>query len=103
MNEFIAAENLSAVFAATVRIPTITLWNRLEGRPRRHDFERALRAEIRDPLWLLTKQWQMGEFQGDDAGSPVFAKMHIETTRLITVSMSAGASFDRGMIFTTTR
>src|SRR5262245_10685861 len=82
MNKFITAENLSAVFAGTATIPTITLWNRLEGRPRTHDFERALRAEIRDPLWLLTKQWQMGEFQGDDAGSPVFAKMHIETTRL---------------------
>jgi hypothetical protein len=31
---------------------------------------------------MLTKQWQMGEFQGDDAGSPVFAKVHVETTRL---------------------
>lgn len=82
MNKFIAAENLAGVFAGIARIPTITLWNRLEGRPRTHEFERALRAEIRDPLWLLTKQWQMGEFQGDDAGSPVFAKMHIETTRL---------------------
>ena len=23
---------------------------------------------------MLTKQWQMGEFRGSDAGSPVFAK-----------------------------
>ncbi|MGL4622268.1 MAG: hypothetical protein ACRCZS_24950, partial [Chroococcidiopsis sp.] len=62
--------------------PTITTWNRLEGRPRTDKFDRALKAEVRDALWMLTKQWQMGEFQGDDAGSPVFAKLHLDTTRL---------------------
>src|ERR1017187_3914914 len=62
--------------------PSMTVWNRLEGRPRTANFERALRAEIRDPLWMLTKQWQMGEFQGSDAGSPVFAKVLMQTTRL---------------------
>jgi len=53
--------------------PTVGVWNRLEGRPRAKDFDRALRAEVRDPLWLLTRQWQMGEFRGSDAGSPVTA------------------------------
>lgn len=91
MNKFIATENLSSVLAGKMRIPTITLWNRLEGRPRTHDFERALRAEVRDPLWMLTKQWQMGEFQGNDAGSPVFAKVHIETTRLTKYQAAANA------------
>ncbi len=62
--------------------PGITLWNRLEGRPRADKFQRALRAEIRDPLWMLCRQWQVGEFQGDDAGSPIFTKAHMETTRL---------------------
>jgi hypothetical protein len=63
-------------------LPTITTWNRLEGRPRTTNFDRALKAEVRDALWMLTKQWQMGEFQGDDAGSPVFAKLHMDMTRL---------------------
>ena len=62
--------------------PTITLWNRLEPRPRTTDFERALKAEIRDPLWMLSKQWQMGEFQGEDAGSAILAKVHMKTTKL---------------------
>jgi hypothetical protein len=62
--------------------PTVTTWNRLEGRPRTANFDRALKAEVRDALWMLTKQWQMGEFQGDDAGSPIFAKLHLDTTRL---------------------
>jgi len=63
------------------RFPTVTVWNRLEGRPRTTSFERALRAEVRDALWMLTKQWQMGEFRGSDAGSPVFAKLQVATTR----------------------
>ena len=49
----------------------MTTWNRLEGRPRTIELERALRAEVRDALWMLTKQWQMGEFRGSDAGSPI--------------------------------
>jgi hypothetical protein len=62
--------------------PTITTYNRLEARPRTLSFDRALAAEVRDALWLLTKQWQMGEFRGSDAGSPIFAKLQIDTTRL---------------------
>ena len=30
----------------------------------------SLAARIHDPLWFLSRQWQLGEFQGDDAGSP---------------------------------
>jgi hypothetical protein len=65
--------------AVTLRLhPAITRWNRLEGRPRTHHFDRALRAEVRDALWMLSKQWQMGEFQGDDAGSPVLARVCLD-------------------------
>jgi hypothetical protein len=59
--------------------PTVALWNRLEGRPRTTEFDRALRAEVRDPLWMLARQWQLGEFSGQDAGSPVTAQYHLRT------------------------
>jgi hypothetical protein len=62
--------------------PSVTTWNRLEARPRTQSFDRALQAEVRDALWMLTKQWQLGEFRGSDAGSPVFAKLRIDTTQL---------------------
>lgn len=62
-------------------IPGITRWNRLEGRPRSVDFEQAMRAEVRDPLWNLSKQWQVGEFKGEDAGSPAGASILIDQTR----------------------
>lgn len=74
-------ENLSSVLDARTR-PTVVMWNRLEGRPRVHSFERALRAEVRDALWFLTRQWQLGEFLGDDAGAPLGVQLHLESARL---------------------
>lgn len=62
--------------------PSVTMWNRLEGRPRTQDFQRALQAEVRDALWMLSRQWQFGEFRGSDAGSPVFAKVRVDSTTL---------------------
>ncbi len=72
--------------------PAITTWNRLEARPRTQSFERALQAEVRDALWMLTRQWQMGEFRGCDAGSPVFAKLLLATTALTKYRAGAGAA-----------
>ena len=62
--------------------PVVRGWNCLEGRPRSADLERSLRAEVRDPLWFLTRQWQFGEFEGEDAGSPIDARIAYETTAL---------------------
>src|SRR5919204_2028990 len=62
--------------------PLIRSWNRLEGRPRDPDFQRSLRAEVRDPPWFLTRQWQYGEFEGEDAGSPIDARIAYETAAL---------------------
>jgi hypothetical protein len=45
---------------------------------------------VRDALWMLTRQWQLGEFRGSDAGSPVFAKILFETTRLTKYQAASG-------------
>ncbi len=74
-------KNIQEVLAKK-QYPTAVMWNRLESRPRTHHFDRALKAEVRDALWMLSKQWQMGEFKGDDAGSPVFAKVHLTSSHL---------------------
>lgn len=62
--------------------PAIRGWNQLEGRPRAAEFDRSLRAEVRDALWFLTRQWQFGEFQGEDSGSPIDARLAYATTKL---------------------
>jgi hypothetical protein len=55
--------------------PSITSWTRLEPRSRDADMQRTISARVFDPLWMLTRQWQVGEFQGEDTGSPVVARV----------------------------
>ena len=57
-------------------------WSRMEVRPRKKEFENVLRAEVYDPLWMLGRQWQFGEFQGEDTGSAIFAKVALETSSI---------------------
>jgi hypothetical protein len=68
-------------------------YNRLEGSPRTTDFTGSLRAEVRDPLWMLTRQWQLGEFQGEDAASPVTARIAYHHHRTGLVSLRDGDAF----------
>lgn len=81
MADRFAIEDLPKALEAR-ECPTITTWNRVEGRPRTVDFHRALRCEVRDALWMLTRQWQTGELNGEDAGSPAAMRANISTTRL---------------------
>ena len=53
----------------------LRVWNRLEPRSREVEFDTALAAQVHDPLWMLTRQWMIGEFKGEDAGSAVLAKL----------------------------
>ena len=46
-------------------------WERIEPRCRSDDFVRGLQARTADPAWFLARQWQTGEFKGEDAGSPL--------------------------------
>src|SRR6478736_4406782 len=54
---------------------SITNWTRLEPDTQTNvldvDLDEGVAAKLADPLWLLGRQWQMGELSGEDAGSPV--------------------------------
>jgi len=78
---------LNPQLAALCRMPSATMWNRLEGSPRSDDLARSLRAEVRDPLWMLARQWQLGEFEGEDAGMPVRARLLARSSALSTLSL----------------
>lgn len=47
------------------------LYRRLEPRRPGGDLDAGFRARVHDPAWFLARQWQLGEHQGEDAGSPV--------------------------------
>lgn len=44
---------------------------RLETQPTTVDLKAGLEAALADPLWMLSRQWQFNEFQGEDAGTPI--------------------------------
>ena len=48
-------------------------WTRIEPQVEDPTLQEGLRAEVADPLWLLARQWQMGEFRGEDVGTPILA------------------------------
>jgi hypothetical protein len=68
-------QNLAAIVAKPD--PSATTWSRLEPLPTSDDVTEALQAKVADPLWMLTRQWQFNEFQGEDAGSPIEAALRI--------------------------
>lgn len=46
----------------------------------RGDFKPTVKAAVHDALWMLTQQWRVGEFKGDDAGTLVKAKLETQST-----------------------
>ncbi|MEL7122946.1 MAG: hypothetical protein AAFO07_26090 [Bacteroidota bacterium] len=65
----------------------LTLWNRLDSRARNENFYENLKAEVRDPLWMLSRQWQFGEFEAEDVGAPIFARIDWNNTRINKISL----------------
>lgn len=70
--------------------PSITYWNRVEPTPRSDSLARGLEAAVRDPAWFLARQWQMGEFKGEDAGSPSVVSFQARVTRFKSWSPEGG-------------
>ena len=50
---------------------SIATWYRVEPYSRTTDLDVGLAAEIADPLFLLMRQWQLGELTGEDGGTPI--------------------------------
>src|SRR5262245_15504037 len=71
---------------------SVTIWNRLEPRSRSQDLADGLAARVHDPLWLLARQWQMGEFAGRDTGSPLTAQLQWTTASFDRVASGVDAS-----------
>ena len=55
--------------------PSVTYWYRVEPRPRTNSLAGPTAAPVRDPLWFITRQWQMGEFIAEDAASPAYVEI----------------------------
>ncbi len=61
---------------------SITGWNRIEPHARDVAFKEGLEAPLYDAAWILARQWQIGEFRGEDAGSAVQTRVKIKAQRV---------------------
>ena len=66
---------------------------RLEGNTRSDEIETGLQSRVADALWMLARQWQVGEFRGEDAASPVQVQYQMETTPVDQFRSYRGKSF----------
>jgi hypothetical protein len=75
---------------------SITSWVRLEPRSRDADLLAGVEARLHDPLWLLARQWQLGELTGADAGSAILARTRADIARIDAIRGPGGdwAPFD---------
>ena len=73
---------------------TYSLWQKLEPHSRNQDFSIGIAVTVHDPLWMLTRQWQLGEFEGEDSGSPIFVKMENEQGKISVVEQKGGKVTD---------
>lgn len=77
-------------------MPSITTWTRLEPRSRANDMQASLEGRLIDATWLLGRQWQVGEFVGADAGTPISANIDLQACAIR--GYSAGTSGARAYV-----
>jgi hypothetical protein len=65
---------------------------RLEPLHRSPEVASGLTARVHDPAWALMRQWQLGEFAGQDAGSPVLVEVAGQSTPITHWRASLDAS-----------
>lgn len=65
---------------------------------RNKDYNNALSMQPFDPLWMLTRQWQFGRFQGNDCGTPVKVKVHAIKKKIRDADQSTAPQGSSGKI-----
>ncbi|MBD2769866.1 hypothetical protein IC235_18405 [Hymenobacter sp. BT664] len=62
--------------------PSISASIRIEPISEDKDLTTTVRANVHDALWMLSQQWRVGEFKGEDAGTLVKAKVETQSTKI---------------------
>ena len=69
-------------------------WLHIEPHCRSEDLMQGIEARTADPLWMLARQWQIGEFKGEDNGSPIQAEGSYRTDEINEVKLGEGNPID---------
>jgi hypothetical protein len=74
---FLTTAKFDAVTAFALLDPPS--WTRLEPQSTTGDPRPGIEARVHDPLWMIGRQWQLGELAGEDAGTPLTVRVVTET------------------------
>lgn len=77
INAVVSRSVAATLLSAFTRDPAFT---RLEPQSISGDPTPGLEARVHDALWMLSRQWQLGEFEGEDNGSPLLVEVKSETS-----------------------
>ncbi len=58
-------------------------WTRLEPQTHSGDPSPGIEARVHDPLWAILRQWQLAEFEGEDAGTPIAVQVETQATPVV--------------------
>ncbi len=77
----------------------IVAYARIEPRAIAADYRPTVKAQVHDALWMLTQQWRVKEFNGEDAGTLVKARIETQSTKLNRFKSRNGAveAFDENV------
>jgi hypothetical protein len=77
---FVVKDKFSASESLAIFVPPS--WTRLEPVSATGDPRPGLESRVHDPVWLLARQWQLGEFAGEDAGTPLTVRVVTNTSKI---------------------
>ena len=69
-------------------------WKRLESATVNPALTEGLEARVADPPWMLARQWQTGEFKGDDAANPLLVRVEARSISLERLLLPGGHAVD---------
>src|SRR4051812_8148514 len=70
---------------------SVTSWFRIE--PQSDDLvpgpDRGLAARVYDAAWMIGRQWQVGELDGEDAASPAWVRLRVAAAPITRLQLGA--------------
>lgn len=73
-------------------------WRRLESSTVDPSLTEGLEARTADPLWLMARQFQAGEFRGEDAADPLLVRVVADSLPLARVRLGDGPLLDAASV-----
>ncbi|HEY7073903.1 MAG TPA: hypothetical protein VH418_00975 [Solirubrobacteraceae bacterium] len=69
-------------------------WIRVESAAVDPGLAEGLEARVADPCWMLARQWQTGEFKGDDAANPLLVTVEATSVPVDRLVLPGGQAID---------